>query len=103
MIQDYAVWSAPPKVFILATYLFPIWPCLHLFPDLPSNRYAEIAPQVQALCAKHGVPFVQQSVPARLRKTIDVMVGKTSMRVFPRAYEHAPDLMTWRSDGAGSQ
>ena len=31
MIQDYAVWSAPPEVFILATYLFLIWPCFHLF------------------------------------------------------------------------
>ncbi len=30
----------------------------HLFPDLPSNRYAEIAPQVQALCERFGLPYV---------------------------------------------
>jgi len=29
----------------------------HLFPDLPASRYAEIAPQVQAVCRKHGVPY----------------------------------------------
>jgi fatty acid desaturase len=29
----------------------------HLFPDLPSNRYAEIAPQVQAVCQRHGLPY----------------------------------------------
>jgi fatty acid desaturase len=29
----------------------------HLFPDLPSNRYAEIAPQVRALCERHGLPY----------------------------------------------
>jgi NADPH-dependent stearoyl-CoA 9-desaturase len=29
----------------------------HLFPDLPSNRYAEIAPRVRALCAKYGVHY----------------------------------------------
>ncbi|MFF0814484.1 fatty acid desaturase family protein [Rhodococcus sp. NPDC003318] len=29
----------------------------HLFPDLPANRYPEIAPEVRALCAKHGLPY----------------------------------------------
>ena len=29
----------------------------HLFPDLPANRYAEIAPRVQAVCAKYNVPY----------------------------------------------
>jgi linoleoyl-CoA desaturase len=29
----------------------------HLFPDLPSNRYAEIAPQVRAVCKRHGLPY----------------------------------------------
>ena len=29
----------------------------HLFPDLPSNRYAEIAPQVRAACERHGLPY----------------------------------------------
>ncbi|GHI41663.1 fatty acid desaturase family protein [Streptomyces violascens] len=29
----------------------------HLFPDLPSSRLREIAPQVQALCIKYGLPY----------------------------------------------
>ena len=29
----------------------------HLFPDLPSNRYAEIAPQVRSVCERHGLPY----------------------------------------------
>jgi linoleoyl-CoA desaturase len=38
----------------------------HLFPDLPSNRYAEIAPQVQALFEKHGLSYVTGSFPKQL-------------------------------------
>ena len=29
----------------------------HLFPDLPSNRYAEIAVRVRALCDKYDLPY----------------------------------------------
>jgi len=29
----------------------------HLFPDLPSNRYAEIGERVRPLCEKYGIPY----------------------------------------------
>ena len=29
----------------------------HLYPDLPSNRYAEIAQRVRAVCASYGLPY----------------------------------------------
>ena len=29
----------------------------HLFPDLPSNRYSEIAPKVREICERHGVAY----------------------------------------------
>jgi fatty acid desaturase len=29
----------------------------HLFPDLPSNRYAQIAPRIRALCERFGLPY----------------------------------------------
>jgi NADPH-dependent stearoyl-CoA 9-desaturase len=29
----------------------------HVFPDMPSNRYAEVAPRVQAVCARYGIPY----------------------------------------------
>jgi linoleoyl-CoA desaturase len=34
----------------------------HLFPDLPSNRYAELAPQVRALCERFGLPYTTGSL-----------------------------------------
>jgi linoleoyl-CoA desaturase len=33
----------------------------HLFPDLPSNRYAEIAVRVRALCEKYDLPYTTGS------------------------------------------
>ncbi len=29
----------------------------HLFPDMPSNRYGEIAPAIRALCERYGLPY----------------------------------------------
>jgi fatty acid desaturase len=29
----------------------------HLYPDMPSTRYAEIAPRVRELCARYGLPY----------------------------------------------
>ena len=29
----------------------------HLFPDMPSSRYVEVAPRVRELCARHGLPY----------------------------------------------
>ena len=55
----------------------------HMFPDLSMLAYQRIQPRVKSICAKHGVPYVQESVFTRLGKTLDVMVGKTSMK---RAY-----------------
>ena len=38
----------------------------HLFPDLPSNRYKEIAPRVQALFEKYDLPYVTGSLPRQV-------------------------------------
>jgi linoleoyl-CoA desaturase len=35
----------------------------HLFPDLPSNRYAEIAPQVEDLFQRYGLTYATGSLP----------------------------------------
>jgi NADPH-dependent stearoyl-CoA 9-desaturase len=35
----------------------------HLFPDLPSNRYAEIGERVRALCDKYDLPYTTGSLP----------------------------------------
>jgi fatty acid desaturase len=51
----------------------------HLWPDLPASQYQVLQPQVKALCEKYGIPYVQESVWKRLKKTVDVMVGNRSM------------------------
>jgi linoleoyl-CoA desaturase len=38
----------------------------HLFPDLPSNRYQQIAPQVQALFDKYGLKYTTGSLPRQV-------------------------------------
>jgi linoleoyl-CoA desaturase len=38
----------------------------HLFPDLPSNRYAEIAPKVQEIFERYGLTYVQGSLPRQV-------------------------------------
>lgn len=40
----------------------------HLFPDLPSNRYAEIAVKVRALCDKYDLPYTTGSLPVQYFK-----------------------------------
>ncbi|MDP3589193.1 MAG: fatty acid desaturase, partial [Methylobacter sp.] len=51
----------------------------HLWPDMPLSQYQKVQPQVMALCKKHNIPYLQQSVFKRLLKAVDIMVGKTSM------------------------
>jgi fatty acid desaturase len=52
----------------------------HIWPDLPMLKYREVQPKVRELCAKYGVPYVQESVWTRVRKMVDVVLGKASMR-----------------------
>jgi NADPH-dependent stearoyl-CoA 9-desaturase len=38
----------------------------HLFPDLPSNRYQEIAPQIQALFERYGLTYTSGPLPKQV-------------------------------------
>ncbi|KRE35568.1 fatty acid desaturase [Janibacter sp. Soil728] len=38
----------------------------HLFPDMPSRRYPEIAPRIQALFAEYGIEYVSGSLPKQV-------------------------------------
>ncbi len=38
----------------------------HLFPDLPSNRYSEIAPQIQELFERYGLTYTTGSLPKQV-------------------------------------
>ena len=60
----------------------------HLFPCLPMLKYREIQPRVKALCEKHHVPYRQESIFRRARRTLDFHMGKTEQRElwnFPRS------------------
>jgi fatty acid desaturase len=41
----------------------------HLFPDLPSNRYAEIATRIRALCDKYDLPYTTGSLGRQYLQT----------------------------------
>merc|ERR1711908_32735 len=70
----------------------------HLWPQLSALSYQKAQPEVKAICEKHGVPYTQESVWIRLKKTVDIMVGKASMREYPVAYEYEKDIMVWNSE-----
>lgn len=38
----------------------------HLFPDLPSNRYQEVAPRVRELFDRYNLPYVSGSLPKQV-------------------------------------
>src|SRR6476469_9800129 len=38
----------------------------HLFPDLPSNRYAEVAPKVQEICRRYGLTYTTGPLPKQV-------------------------------------
>ena len=47
----------------------------HLFPHFPPERLRQVAPEVRALCNKHGVPYKTASWGATLKKAL-AWVGK---------------------------
>ncbi len=51
----------------------------HLWPEMTASQYQKAQPRVKAVCEKHNIPYIQESVFTRLMKTLDVMTGKTSM------------------------
>jgi fatty acid desaturase len=51
----------------------------HLFPDMPSTRYGEIAPKVREICKRHGLPYNSGPLHQQLG-----MVQRTILRLaFP--------------------
>ena len=42
----------------------------HLFPDLPSNRYSEVAPEIRALCEEYGIPYTSGSMWQQYRQVL---------------------------------
>jgi len=42
----------------------------HLFPDVPSNRYAELAPKVREICDRYELPYTSGSLPRQYAQVV---------------------------------
>lgn len=63
----------------------------HLFPDLPSNRYAEIAVRVRTLCERFGLPYTTGSLLTQYLQTLRTihrlaLPNRFSSRYFDEAH-----------------
>ena len=41
----------------------------HCFPDLPSNRYTEVAPRLREVCERYSLPYTTGPLPKQLFQT----------------------------------
>jgi fatty acid desaturase len=48
----------------------------HVWPDLPMLKYRQAAPELKAICRRHGVPYVEEPVLRRFAHTWAVMMGE---------------------------
>jgi NADPH-dependent stearoyl-CoA 9-desaturase len=62
----------------------------HLFPDLPSNRYAEIAPRIRILCQRFGLPYTSGSL-ARQTGSVYKRILRLAL---PGPAQHQPQEVT---------
>jgi len=53
----------------------------HVFPDLSMLEYQKMQPRFREICERHGIPYVQESVFTRVKKTVAVMIGSATMPV----------------------
>jgi NADPH-dependent stearoyl-CoA 9-desaturase len=42
----------------------------HLFPDIPAHRHAELAPEIQAICERYGVPYNKGPLPQQFATVV---------------------------------
>jgi NADPH-dependent stearoyl-CoA 9-desaturase len=58
----------------------------HLFPDLPSNRYAEVAPQVKDVFDRYGLTYTTGSLPKQVASAWHKVIRLS----LPNGFEKAP-------------
>lgn len=59
----------------------------HLFPDMPARRYAEIAPEVQEICKRYGIPYNSGPLPRQFA----TVVRKIFRLALPTRHDDRPD------------
>jgi linoleoyl-CoA desaturase len=62
----------------------------HLFPDVPSNRYAEIAPKVREICERYGLTYTTGSLPRQYGKVLRKIARLAFPGGGPKAPKQAP-------------
>jgi linoleoyl-CoA desaturase len=70
----------------------------HLFPDLPSNRYAEVAPRVRALCERYGLPYVSGPLPKQYAQVVRKIVRMSLPGGGQATPDEAADATATRED-----
>ncbi|WP_410874854.1 fatty acid desaturase family protein [Nocardia sp. A7] len=73
----------------------------HLFPDIPANRYPEIAPEVKALADKYGLPYNT----GRFSKQIGSVWGKIFKLALPDRFtksDPTPGVIVMRNQPESS-
>jgi fatty acid desaturase len=75
----------------------------HLFPDMPSSRYSEIAPRVREICERYGLPyntgpFLKQWLMVQ-RTILRLALPGGKERPKPGAYHRPIDQFTTNGDG----
>ena len=43
----------------------------HLFPDIPAHRHAELAPEVQEICERYGLPYNKGPLPKQFATVVN--------------------------------
>lgn len=56
----------------------------HLMPDLPPSKYREAKKQIELICNKHDIPYVEESIFKRLFKTRRVFLGLGKMPTYAK-------------------
>ena len=76
----------------------------HLYPDLPSNRYAEIAPRVQAVCATYDLPYTTGPLARQYLLTLRA-ISKLALpdRFLTATSDDAPESCEPSSRGAAEK
>ncbi len=62
----------------------------HLFPDMPSNRYAQVAPRVRALAERYGLPYNTGRLGHQFATTVGKLVRLSLPPARPLRFENAP-------------
>lgn len=65
----------------------------HLFPDVPANRYAEMAPTVRDICQRYGIHYNTGSLPKQF--------GQVIWRILRHSFPSRPRLTRFASAQVG--